>query len=196
MQGKNLRRSNWEKTHLRFCQLALSTRHKCDESLPSLLRGKCACRKAAGPGGWLNWFSGSSEAPQLLVVVEPFLGSEPPAGRQSVSTAAGLVRQLSGEKVCVYCSPCGCQTHKAGRISGKVDTVSQWVKNRSVWELRWMSVNTPGLLWTYFSVKHCWFIPTTKTISHKTTVTHWWQNHCCVTYKLLAVYKDGRRDSD
>lgn len=80
-----------------------------------------------------------SEQSQSVVVVDPFglnLGTEPLAGSLSTRQhAAGLVQQLSGEKVCVYCFPCGCQTHKgsgeeaatwAGYLClGKLDRVSE-----------------------------------------------------------------------
>lgn len=70
-------------------------------------------------GGWLtNWFAGG-----LLVWTAPVsrssaawgaeLGADPLAGSLSTrQRAAGLVQQLSREKVCAYCFPCGCQRHK------------------------------------------------------------------------------------
>lgn len=80
-----------------------------------------------------------SEQSQSVVVVDPFgpdLGTEPLAGSLSIRQhAAGLIQQLSGEKVCVYCFPCGCQTHKGSGEEaatrggylclGKLDRVSE-----------------------------------------------------------------------
>lgn len=81
------------------------------------------CRKEGRQAGRLtNWFAGG-----LLVWTAPVshsssrafgpeLGTEPLASSLSTrQRAAGLVQQLSGETVCVYCFPCGCQRHKGSR---------------------------------------------------------------------------------
>lgn len=74
------------------------------------------CLEEGRQAGWLtNWFAGG-----LLVWTVPVscssrafgpeLGTEPLAGSLSTrQRAAGLAQWLSGEKVCVYCFPCGCQ---------------------------------------------------------------------------------------
>lgn len=63
-----------------------------------------------------------SEQSQSVIVVEPLapeLGAEPQAGALSTrQRAAGLVQQLSEEKVCVYCFPSGCQRHKSRERGG------------------------------------------------------------------------------
>lgn len=70
--------------------------------------------------GWLtNWFAGGllvSTVSRSSGAFGPELGAEPLAGSLSTrQRAAGLVQQLSGEKVCIYCFPCGCQTHRGSK---------------------------------------------------------------------------------
>lgn len=84
-----------------------------EPAVAKLAEGEYAGRQAEGLQGCL------SEQSQSVIVADPFgpdLGTEPLAGSLSTRQhAAGLAQQLSGEKVYVYCFPCGCQTHKGSR---------------------------------------------------------------------------------
>lgn len=144
-------RKTWHYLSPRLCRLALSNRHHCDESglLPSLLRAHVPeGGKADKLESWLTGLLAGclSEQSQSVIVVEPLapeLGAEPQAGALSTrQRAAGLVRQLSEEKVCVYCFPSGCQRHKSrkrgseqGReylSGGKAAGESEWVQKESM----------------------------------------------------------------
>lgn len=152
-----------------LCQLALSNRHHCDESglLPSLLRAHVPeGGKADRLDSWLTGLLAGclSEQSQSVIVVEPLapeLGAVPQAGALSTrQRAAGLVQQLSEEKVCVYCFPSGCQRHKSRKGGwqrreflswGTTDEVSEWTspKRQHAW-LHWSTV-TPCEKQTVFS---------------------------------------------